>query len=178
MNTKRISRFSFNAVLTQCALVLTFVMATAIAVAQENSRAAAKADNENVFESLGRWFERQGEKIGSTFRDAGKGFENFGHEAGVAARSTVDGAKDTAGAVARIPAARVVSGHEKCRTAPNGAPDCLAAASVMCRAKGFETGKSMDMTTAEVCPAQVYLSGRSSGPGCRTETFISRALCQ
>ena len=48
----------------------------------------------------------------------------------------------------------------------------------MCKTKGFEGGKSVDMTTAEVCPPQVYLSGRNSGPGCHTETFVSRALCQ
>ena len=80
--------------------------------------------------------------------------------------------------MARIPVARVVSGHEKCPNAPNGAPDCVAAATALCKAKGFESGKSADMTTADVCPAQVYLSGRSSGPGCKTETFVSRALCQ
>jgi hypothetical protein len=34
------------------------------------------------------------------------------------------------------------------------------------------------MTTAEVCPAKVYMSGRSSGTECTTDTFVSRALCQ
>lgn len=146
-----------------------------IAAAQERR---GPAEEPGFFESIGRWLERQSDSIGSSFKDAGKGVENFGHEAGVAAKSTVEGAKDAAGAVARIPAARVVTGHEKCRTAPNGAPDCVAAATAMCKARGFESGKSADMTTAEVCPAQVYLSGRSGGAECRTETFVSRALCQ
>lgn len=136
------------------------------------------ADEPGLLESIGRWLDRQTDNIGSSFKDAGKGVENFGREAGVAAKSTVEGAKDAAGAVARIPAARVVSGREKCRIAPNGAPDCVAAATAMCKAHGFESGKSADMTTAEVCPAQVYLSGRSGGAECRTETFVSRALCQ
>jgi hypothetical protein len=48
----------------------------------------------------------------------------------------------------------------------------------MCKTKGFESGKSADMTTAEICPAQVYLSGRTGGAGCHTETFVSRAFCQ
>jgi hypothetical protein len=104
--------------------------------------------------------------------------ENFGHEAGIAAKTTVEGAKDAAGAVTRIPTARVVTGHEKCTIAPNGAPDCLVAANAICKTKGFASGKSVDMTTAEICPAQVYISGRSSGEGCHTETFVSRALCQ
>jgi len=102
----------------------------------------------------------------------------MGRDAGDAAKSTVEGAKDAAGAVARIPVARAVSGHEKCPPAPNGAPDCVAAASTMCKAKGFDSGKSLDMTTAEVCPPKVYMSGRSTGPECSTETFVSRAFCQ
>lgn len=142
-----------------------------------SSEPSAKSEP-GLLESVARWFEEQGGKIGSTFKDAGRKVESFGHEAGVAAKTTVEGAKDAAGAVARIPAARVLDGHEKCQNAPNGAPDCVAAATKMCKSKGFEAGKSADMTTAEVCPAQVYLSGRNSGPGCRTETFVSRALCQ
>jgi hypothetical protein len=157
-------------VLAVCLLVF-----PAVAPAQERR---SPPEEPGFFESVGRWLERQSDNLGSSFKDAGKGVENFGREAGVAAKSTVEGAKDAAGAVVRIPAARVVTGHEKCRTAPNGAPDCVAAATAMCKARGFESGKSADMTTAEVCPAQVYLSGRSSGAECRTETFVSRALCQ
>ena len=156
-------------------LVAGLVLTSALAVAQE---AQPQKDDPGLLESVGRWFDEQGQKIGSTFKDAGKTVEGFGHEAGVAAKTTVEGAKDAAGAVARIPVARVVTGHEKCQNAPNGAPDCVAAATAMCKAKGFDSGKSADMTTADVCPAQVYLAGRNSGPGCRTETFVSRALCQ
>jgi hypothetical protein len=108
-------------------------------------------------------------------RDASTGVANLGHEAGVAAKTTVDTAKDAAGAVVKIPSVRIVTGHEKCQNAPNGAPDCLAAAIAVCKAKGFETGKSLDMTTAEVCPASVLLAGRGE---CKDETFVSRALCQ
>ncbi len=131
-----------------------------------------------VLESIGRWLDRQGDNLSSSFKDAGKGVRNLGREAGVAAQSTVEGAKDAAGAVVRIPAARVVTGHEVCKVAPNGAPDCVAAATAMCKARGFEGGTSADMTTADVCPAKVYLAGRNTGPECRTETFVSRAFCQ
>jgi hypothetical protein len=54
----------------------------------------------------------------------------------------------------------------------------VVAANAICKTKGFASGKSVDMTTAEICPAQVYISGRNSGEGCHTETFVSRALCQ
>ncbi|MCW5689404.1 MAG: hypothetical protein KIT76_12735 [Pseudolabrys sp.] len=131
-----------------------------------------------VLESIGRWLDRQSDNLAASFKDAGKGVQNFGREAGVAAQTTVEGAKDAAGNVVRIPAARIVTGHEICKVAPNGAPDCVAAATAMCKARGFASGSSADMTTADVCPAKVYLSGRSTGPECRTETFVSRAFCQ
>jgi hypothetical protein len=153
-------------------IVLTVVLVSALAVAQEAAPSGTKpAADENVFESIGRWFAEQSDKLNSSFK-------GFGQEAGMAAKATVDNAKDAADAVSRIPSARMMAGHVKCKNAPNGAPDCLAAATALCKEKGFGSGKSMDMTTAEVCPPQVYLSGRSSGPGCRTETFVSRALCQ
>lgn len=128
--------------------------------------------------SIGHWFDRQAEGISSYFRATRDRVENLGREAGVVARRTVDTAKDAADVIARVPNTRVVAGHEKCAVAPNGAPDCVSAASKICRSSGFSGGTSVDMTTAEVCPAHVYLAGRNSGPGCRTETFVSRALCQ
>lgn len=156
----------------------TMILMAAVAVAQEGASAAKPNENTGFFGAIGRWFDQQADKMNSTFGDTRKKIENFGHEAGVAAKSTAAGAKDAADAVARIPTARVVTGHEKCVNAPNGAPDCVAAAVTMCKAKGFELGKSMDMTTALVCPPKVMLSGRNSGPECRDETFVSRALCQ
>lgn len=156
-----------GACMMMCALLV-----SAMAVAQETK----PREEPGLFDGVVNWFDRN---IGSVFQGAGKEVENFGREAGVAAKTTVDGAKDAAGAVARIPAARVMTGHEKCRNAPNGAPDCVAAAVALCKAKGFEGGKSVDMTTAEVCSPRVMLQGRTGAPGeCHDETFVSRALCQ
>ena len=78
----------------------------------------------------------------------------------------------------RIPNTRLVNGNEQCALAPNGAPDCVAAANALCRAKGFASGKSAATTAAEVCKPEVYLAGRNRGAGCHTETFVSSALCQ
>lgn len=160
----------------RCAIVglcASLILSAPPAMAQEGFRADPRLQQEepNFFERIGRWFD-------NTFKGAGREVENFGYEAGIAAKTTVQGAREAADAVARIPKARVVKGHEKCRNAPNGAPDCVAAANTMCRAQGFESGKSVDMTTAEVCPAKVYMSGRNSGPECRSETFVSSVLCQ
>ncbi len=161
-----------------CAAAILLTAALALAQERSGDHARAAAEETGFFGGIARWFDRQASKIGSGFKDAGSQVENFGHEAGIAAKTTAQSAKDAAGAVARIPAARVVTGHAKCKVAPNGAPDCVAAAHTLCKPKGFNSGKSLDMTTAEVCPAQVYLSGRNSGAGCHTETFVSRALCQ
>lgn len=144
------------------------VTMSAMAVAQERAK---PPEEPGLFEGVARWFDE-------TFSGAGRQVENFGNEAGIAAKTTVNTAKDAAGAVARIPTARVTSGHAKCNNAPNGAPDCVAAANALCRDKGFESGKSLDMTTAEVCPAKALMSGRSAPGECKDETFVSRALCQ
>jgi hypothetical protein len=156
-----------------CALAL---VAT-LAVAQDAAKAPEPAPT-GFFATIGRWFNQTTENFHAGISGMRTGFQHFGHEAGLAAKTTVDTAKDAAESVGHLSTARVIAGHEKCRNAPNGAPDCVAAADAICKTKGFKSGKSVDMTTAEVCPAQVYLSGQSSGPGCHTVTFVSRALCQ
>jgi hypothetical protein len=184
MGTHRISKH-FTERTAACSLLAcigagAILLTAAMALAQEgaNSDTRTSAEKPGFFGAIGRWFDDQTSKFGPHLKGARSGVENFGHEAGLAAKTTVETAKDAAGAVTRIPTARVVTGHEKCTIAPNGAPDCVVAANAICKTKGFESGKSVDMTTAEICPAQVYIAGRSSGPDCHTETFVSRALCQ
>jgi hypothetical protein len=170
-------RTAFSPVLA--ALFATILICVAAqAFAQDAAAPAPKPQSEGFFSSISRWFSQQSANVSNSLKDAGQKVQNIGDEAGAAAKTTVEGAKDAAGAVARIPVARAVSGHEKCQVASNGAPDCIAAANMMCKAKGFDSGKSLDMTTAEVCPPKVWMAGRTTGPECRTETFVSRALCQ
>lgn len=86
------------------------------------------------------------------------------------------GATDTLGRYARP---NVASGRVVCLVAPNGAPDCKAAADKLCQSKGFSGGNSIESDAAESCPAKVLLSGRLPEPGeCRTDNFVTRALCQ
>jgi hypothetical protein len=180
MGIERPLRFCQVRRIAPCALAVLFATLVAgLAVAQDQAAPNQGArETEGFFATVSRWFKEQTANVNSSFEDARKKVEGLSSAASDAAKTTVEGAKDAAGAVARIPAARAVSGHEKCQLAPNGAPDCIAAANAICKAKGFESGKSVDMTTAEVCPSKVYMSGRSSGPECTTETFVSRALCQ
>jgi hypothetical protein len=145
---------------------------------QTQSAPAAPAPQEQGFFTVfGRWIDQSVANINETLRGTRERVDDFGKDANAAARNTVDAARDAAGTVARLPYSRVVSGHERCVLAPNGAPDCIAAAIAVCKAAGFTTGKSVDMTSAEKCPVQVYLSGRKAGE-CVNETFVSRALCQ
>lgn len=73
----------------------------------------------------------------------------------------------------------MVTGRMGCPVAGNGAPDCKAGADKLCQAKGFREGKSLDTDAAEKCSAKVYLPGRKREPGdCRTENYVTRALCQ
>jgi hypothetical protein len=155
-----------------CALLL----GAAAAMAQ-HAGAPAK-EPPGFFARMGQWFDQGTQNFNAGLKSLRDHFKTFGHDASVAARDTVDNTKAAADAMARLPNTRVVHGHAKCKTAPNGAPDCVAAAVAVCKKKGFKGGSSVDMTTAEVCPAKVYLAGRNSGPGCHTETFVSRALCQ
>jgi hypothetical protein len=126
--------------------------------------------------AAGEWLKEQAARF--SFKGVQSKIDDIGRGAGDVAKTTAEGAKDAAGAVTRFPNTRVITGHEECAVSANGAPDCVTAADALCRSKGFASGKSVDMTTAEVCSAEVYLAGRNSGPGCRTETFVSSAICQ
>ena len=73
----------------------------------------------------------------------------------------------------------MVTGRAACLVAANGAPDCKAGADRLCQSKGYKEGKSLDTDAAEKCSAKVYLPGHKREPGdCKTENYVTRALCQ
>jgi hypothetical protein len=174
-------------------LTLMAPMALAQDAPQPSDQAApaqpAPAGNPGLFESVGRWLDEGAAKFRAHLSGAKqradslsdqaaadrKNFDQKAAEAGKAAAEITKGAVD---AVAKIPVTRVMSGHERCAQAPNGAPDCLAAVEALCRKHGYLSGKSIDFTSAEECPPRTLLAGRRSGPECTTVTFISRAMCQ
>ena len=123
-------------------------------------------------DAVGRWLEDGTTKLKSDFQGAQQTLDQL-------ADQTRDAAKDATGAVIGLPNARIVPVRERCAVAGNGGPDCQAAATTACRGKGFGTGKSLDTQSEQKCPAQVLLSGRAPNDGeCKTETFVTRALCQ
>ena len=136
-----------------------------------------------ALEALSRWFDQGAANFRKDWLGAKERMDDFNQQASTAGKSIGDGAldatKNAVGAVVALPIARAVQGRQVCATAPNGAPDCQAAAEILCKAKGFTTGKSIDFTSSQRCPARVWAAGRQGNEAeCTTETFISRAMCQ
>lgn len=156
---------------------------------------AAPPPKPGVFEAIGHWFDQGANNFRDHLRGAKrkmddlgddavantKGFSDQAAQAGKSAaeagKSAAEATKNAVDAVAKLPTARMMSGRERCINAPNGAPDCVAAAEALCRKHGFTSGKSMDFTSAEECPPRTLL-GQAPREECTTVTFISRAMCQ
>ena len=151
-----------------------------------------------LFEAIGRWIDQgaadvrdrlRGDKaatergniaaeVGKNATEVGKTAVEVTKNAAEVGKTAVEATRNAVDTVVRLPVGRQMSGHERCAVAPNGAPDCIAAAEALCRKHGYTTGKSTDFTSAEECPARTWLSGRRSGSECTTVTVISRAMCQ
>lgn len=96
-----------------------------------------------------------------------------------AVKNAAGAAKQATGVIVGLPSTRIVTGRQRCPLAPNGAPDCLPAALALCKYRGFTGGRGLDINSAQKCPAWVWLSGRTPEEGkCRTETYVTRAVCQ
>ncbi len=154
--------------------------------ANPSARETAPAYQPGMLDSVGRWFKQSYDRLGSNAQGArdtlgglGERASGAAKEAAGAARQATAAAKDAADAVARLPSARVVEARARCTIAANGAPDCRQAAASVCQAKGFGSGSSLDIQSAQKCPARVWLSGRPPEPGdCEVQSFVTRAVCQ
>jgi len=88
-------------------------------------------------------------------------------------------AKGATETLSRITSSSMVSGRVKCPVSVNGAPDCKTAADQLCQAKKFKEGKSLTSDSVEACSAKVLIPGRTRKPeDCRTDNYVTRALCQ
>lgn len=168
---------------------------THVACAQAGAQSQAppaqqQRKDPGFFESIANWFEQGFARIKGGFKDAKTNLDDFGDKAAnvgknigdkaaEAGKSAADATKGAVDAVRKLPSTRVIEGHERCDTSPNGAPDCRAAAQLICTSKGFAGGTSVDFVAAEKCPAAVWMNRRKPEPGeCTTETFVTRAMCQ
>ena len=130
-------------------------------------------------DNLNRWLGDPRAVVGSQLKKTQEAIGSIGSDATGAAQDAAGAAQEAAGAVVALPLARIVNGRQTCPAAPNGAPDCQPAIDALCRGKGFQTGKSLEISSARRCSTRVWLYGTDAEKAaCRVETYVTRALCQ
>jgi hypothetical protein len=139
--------------------------------AESAATAPPAAAQSGFIDAFGHWIEDSVTNWNSGL----KGAADVAKDAADAASSAT---RDTAGAVARLPGARVIAERATCPTAPNGAPDCRSAAEAICKRHGFASGSSVDFQTAEQCPPIALNRPDGEPPRCVLESYVTRALCQ
>jgi hypothetical protein len=128
----------------------------------------AREENPGLLNEMGKLFEKSLSVL-PTLKSPGETIDDLNARAKDAGDSLTRLAKPSS----------MVTGRIGCPVAANGAPDCKAGADRLCQAKGFKEGKSLDTDAAEKCSAKVYMPGYKREPGdCRTENYVTRALCQ
>jgi hypothetical protein len=128
----------------------------------------APPDNPGLFNEMGKALEKS-LSILPTLKSPGETLDDLKD----AARNAGEGLSRLTGP------SSMAEGRIKCPVAANGAPDCKAAADKLCQAKGLKEGKSLTTDSVEACSAKVLIPGRTRKPGdCRTDNFVTRALCQ
>lgn len=131
----------------------------------EETNAKLKASNDETNAKL----KASVEQNNARWRELSEQSEKAAKEAAIAQKEAADAFKNFA-------KTRVIEGRQVCEVAPNGSPDCQAAAEVICKGKGFAIGKSADITTTRKCSARALLERDDSQ--CRTETTVIKAACQ
>ena len=154
------------------------------------SPAPPAANKPGFLHELWQWWDNSISGLGARMQDARSKVENLNQKStdavkGAASatqdavKSTAEATKGAASTLMRLPNTRVIEIRERCAPAPNGAPDCQAAAANACRGKGFNTGQPLDVVSAEKCPPAALLSAQKPGElDCPVETVVSRAVCQ
>ena len=144
------------------------------AAPQQNEPATPPAqENPGLINEIGKLWDKS-KSILPTLKSPQEAIEDLNARA-------KDATKDAGESLSRLakPVLLMVTGRMACPVSANGAPDCKAGADKLCQSKGYQEGKSLDTDAAEKCSAKVYLPGRKREPGdCRTENYVTRALCQ
>jgi hypothetical protein len=128
----------------------------------------AREENPGLINEIGKLFEKSRSML-PTLKSPGETIDDLNARAKDARESLSNMARPSL----------MVSGRAACLVSANGAPDCKAGADKLCQSKGYKEGKSLDTDAAEKCSPKVYLPGHKREPGdCRTENYVTRALCQ
>ena len=134
--------------------------------------APAAAENPGLFNEMGKVLEKS-LSILPTLKSTGETFDDLNARAKDAAKNAGEG-------LSRLTTpSSMAEGRIKCPMSANGASDCKVAADKLCQAKGFKEGKSLSTDSVEACSAKVLIPGRARKPDdCRTDSFVTRALCR
>ena len=129
---------------------------------------APRGENPGLINEIGKLFEKSRSLL-APLKSPGEAIDDFN------ART-----KDAGQSLSNIARPQImVSGRAACLVSTNGAPDCKAGADRLCQSKGYKEGKSLDTDAAEKCSPKVYLPGYKRQAGdCKTENYVTRALCQ
>ena len=128
----------------------------------------APPENPGLINEIGKLFEKS-KSILPTLKSPGEAIDDLNARAKDAGESLSNMARPSS----------MVTGRAACLVAANGAPDCKAGADKLCQSKGYKEGKSLDTDAAEKCSPKVFIPGRKREPGdCKTENYVTRALCQ
>lgn len=123
--------------------------------------------NPGLVEEIGKLLKDSASGLSSTLPSPKEALDNL--------NAGAKGASDGLKRIAPLPSQAMVSGRALCPLAANGAPDCKAGAEQLCREKGYKDGSSVDIESTQKCSAKAYFSGQGA---CRTENFVTRAVCQ
>jgi hypothetical protein len=127
----------------------------------------AQQENPGLINEMGKIFDKS-LSILPTLKSPGETIDDLNARA--------KGASET---LSRMTTSSIVTGRVKCPVSVNGAPDCKAAADQLCQARKFKEGKSLTIDSVEACSAKVLIPGRTRKPDdCRTDNYVTRALCQ
>ena len=129
-------------------------------------------ENPGLFNEMGKVLEKS-LSILPTLKSTGETLDDLNARA-------KDAAKNAGESLSRLAKpSSMAEGRIKCPVSANGASDCKAAADKLCQAKGLKEGKSLSTDSVEACSAKVLIPGRTRKPDdCRTDNFVTRALCQ
>jgi len=142
---------------------------------------APRSDGPGLFTALGRWVDDSIGSVTSGLNNARNAVGGLGTQANEAAQGAADAAKgaaDAAASVVGVPATSVIAGHQHCRNTVNGGPDCLAAAEVLCRKKGYSGGTNLHVQSEQACPVWGWIAGDKPVGKCGTETYVTSAVCR
>jgi hypothetical protein len=137
-----------------------------------SSPAPAREENPGLINEIGKMFEKS-LSILPPLKSPGETMDDLNSRA-------KDAAKDAGDTLSRLAKpSSMVTGRTICPVSANGAPDCKLGADKLCQSKGFKEGKSLNTDSAETCSAKVLIPGRARKPDdCRSDNYVTRALCQ